>query len=312
VISAAGAVASFPALGSTAVVAVTQRDLLAEAEALLAADLHALDLACSRFRNDSELVRVNERSGRPVGVSPLLAEATRAALDAAWMTDGLVDPTLGSQLRAAGYDRTFALVRERNTWHIASIPRPTGSWRDVELDDKRRTLQIPHGVELDLGATAKAWAADRSAERIARALRTGVLVSLGGDIAVAGPPPHGGWPVRLAEDHASSPADPGPVVAIRDGGLATSGTAVRRWRTDRGDAHHILDPRSGEPALTPWAYVSVAAASCLEANVAATAAIVLAEEAPHWLAKRRLPARAVRRDGTALAIGTWPEEARAA
>jgi thiamine biosynthesis lipoprotein len=303
---------TFPALGSTAVVAVTRPDLLAEAEAMLVADLQALDLACSRFRNDSELVHVNERAGHPVAVSPLLAEATRIALDAAWVTDGLVDPTLGSQLCAAGYDRTFALVRDRDTWHITSIPRPAASWRDVELDDERKTLQIPRGLELDLGATAKAWAADRAAEQIARELPTGVLVSLGGDIAVAGPPPHGGWPIRLAEDHASSPAEPGPVVAIRNGGVATSGTVVRRWRTDRGEAHHILDPRSGEPALTPWAYVSVAAASCVEANVAATAAIVLAEEAPGWLAERRLPARAVRGDGTALAIGAWPEEARAA
>jgi thiamine biosynthesis lipoprotein len=306
------AVASFAALGSTAVVAVTSRGRLAEAEALLTDDVHALDLACSRFRTDSELMRVNERSGRPVAVSALLAEATRVALDAARMTDGLVDPALGSQLCAAGYDRTFALVRERETWHITSVPRANASWRDIELDDERQTLRVPRGLELDLGATAKAWAADRAAERIARELRTGVLVSLGGDIAVAGPPPQDGWPVRLAEDHASSPADPGPAVAISSGGLATSGTVARRWPTDRGDAHHILDPRSGEPARTPWAYVTVAAASCFEANVAATAAIVLGEDAPDWLAERRLPARAVRRDGTAVTVGVWPEEARAA
>jgi thiamine biosynthesis lipoprotein len=279
---------------------------------MLMSDLNALDLACSRFRDDSELVRVNERRGRPVPVSALLAAATRVALDAARMTDGLVDPTLGSQLRAAGYDRTFALVRDRDTWHISSNLRPSASWREVELDDERRTLQIPQGLELDLGATAKAWAADRAAERIARELCTGVLISLGGDVAVAGPPLRGGWPVRLAEDHASAPSAPGPTVAIRNGGLATSSTGVRRWRTDRGEAHHILDPRSGKPALTPWAYVSVAAASCLEANVAATAAIVLADEAPRWLAERRLPARSVRRNGTALTIGAWPEEARAA
>jgi FAD:protein FMN transferase len=310
--SAGPTVASFPALGSTAFVAVMHGELLAEAESLLAEDVHALDLACSRFRTDSELVGVNKRSGRPVAVSALLAEATRVALDAASMTDGLVDPALGSQLCAVGYDRTFALVRDRDTWQITSIPRPTASWREVELDVERRTLQVPRGLELDLGATAKAWAADRAAERIARELRTGVLVSLGGDIAVAGRPPQGGWPVRLAEHHASSPAGPGPAVAISDGGLATSGTVVRRWPTDRGDAHHILDPRSGEPARTRWAYVAVAAASCFEANVAATAAIVLGEEAPDWLAARRLPARAVRRDGTAVTFGGWPEEARAA
>jgi thiamine biosynthesis lipoprotein len=281
---------------------------LDEAQALLAADLAAVDAACSRFRPDSELAWVNAHAGAPVALSCLLAQAVRVALDAARSSAGRVDPTLGVQLQAAGYDRTFALVRERDGWRVGPAASRGPAWEDVELDDDERLLLVPDGVELDLGATAKAWAADRAAHRIAAAARTGVLVSLGGDVAVAGAAPNGGWPVRIADDHAAPLESPGPVVAISSGGLATSSTVVRRWPTDEGEAHHILDPRTGRPAVTPWRSVSVAAASCVDANVASTTAIVLGEPALEWLVGRELPARAVRRDGSVVTVGGWPEE----
>ncbi len=306
------ATASFPALGTTAVVVVTNPAALVEAQALLAADLAALDLACSRFRPDSELSRVNARGGEQVAVSPLLAAATRVALAAAERSDGLIDPALGTQLRAAGYDRTFALVRARATWEFVPVPERPSSWRQIELDDEELTLRIPPGVELDFGATAKAWAADQSAEHIAAALGTGVLVSLGGDIAVAGLGPLGGWPVQIASNHAAPLGGPGPVVLVSSGGIATSATAVRRWRTASGGAHHILDPRTGRPANTPWSYVTVVAASCAEANVASTEAIILGEAALGRLAALSLPARAVRHDGSVALIGDWPADALAA
>lgn len=310
--SAAPVAATFPALGSTAIVAVTEQERLGEAQRILSAELAALDVACSRFRPDSELAQANARAGELVEISALLTRAIRVALDAAQMTEGLVDPALGAELRASGYDRTFTLVRDRETWRPALIPRTRPSWRKVELDEERGLLRVPAGVELDLGATAKAWAADRAAERVAGALRSGALVCLGGDVAISGPPPPGGWSVRIADDHAAPLAGPGPVVAVMGGGLATSGTAVRRWRTESGDAHHILDSRTGRPALTPWSCVSVAAASCAEANIASTAAVVLGEAALEWLAARRLPARAVRHDGSVALVGDWPEEAEAA
>jgi thiamine biosynthesis lipoprotein len=293
-------------------VAVTRDDALAEARAMLAADLAALDLACSRFRADSELTHMNAHAGERVPVSPLLASATRVALAAAEASDGLVDPALGLQLRAAGYDRTFTLVRARDTWHVARPPRRSASWRDIELDLDQSTLLIPAGLELDLGATAKAWAADRAAARIASRLGCGALVSLGGDVAVAGNSPAAGWPVRLAADHTAPLDGPGPVVAISNGGLATSSTAARCWSTDRGEAHHILDPRTGRPAPAVWSYISVAAASCTDANVAATAAVILGESALAWLSARHLPARAVRTSGSVAYAGDWPAERRAA
>ncbi len=302
----------FEALGTTAVVSVTDADALGEAHDLLVEDLGAIDRACSRFRDDSELVRANVSAGTAVRIGPLLAEALRVALNAAKESNGLVDPTLGAHVRAAGYDRTFSLVRARDTWQSRAVPARRASWVAVALDDEERTLRIPAGVELDLGATAKAWATDRAATRIAEAMGCGALVSLGGDVAVAGAAPSGGWSIRIADDHAADLDAPGPVIAITTGGLATSGVAVRRWVTNRGEAHHLIDPRTGRPAITPWRTLSVAATSCVAANTASTAAIILGDDAPAWLVQRGLPARAVRADGSVLTVCGWPAEAEAA
>jgi thiamine biosynthesis lipoprotein len=294
--------ASFAAIGTTARIAVTDDSALGFARDELARRLALLDASCSRFRPKSELSRANERAGRLVVLSPLLAELVAVALAAARSTCGLVDPTLGRAMRAAGYDRTFALVRARGRWTVAE-PHP-GQWADVRLDG--RTLRAPRGVELDLGATAKAWAADDAAGAIAVATGAGVLVSLGGDIAVAGTAPDGGWPVRIADDHAA-PSRGDPVVAIEDGGLATSSTTVRRWDTTEGEAHHLLDPVTGRPAAGHWRTVTVAASTCVGANVAATAAIVLSRSARPWLDRHRLPARLVARDGRVTTTSGWPE-----
>lgn len=311
--SAVLATRSFPALGTTATVAVTEPAALDAATELLRERLEAVDLACSRFRPDSELMWVNARAGIAVQISPLLARSVRVALDAARRSNGCVDPTLGSQLRAAGYDRTFALVVERGTWRFAPSSAPRAAWKDVHLDDEERELVVPEGVELDLGATAKALAADDAARALATATGTGVLVSLGGDIAVAGDAPADGWSVRIADDHAAPVVERGPTVAIMNGGLATSSTTVRRWSTDQGEAHHILDPRTGRPAITPWRTVTVAAATCVDANVAATAAIVLGEDAVSWLVAARLPARLAPHDGSVVLVAGWPaDEAQAA
>jgi thiamine biosynthesis lipoprotein len=308
-VSYAHPTASFPALGTTAVVAVTDPGALADARAILAAHLDAVDLACSRFRPDSELALLN--AGALTDVSKLLFRSVCVALGAAAATGGLVDPTLGANLRAAGYDRTFALVRARDGWQISHCVRDS-SWIDVRLDDERRAVGLPRGLELDLGATAKALAADDAARAIAEATDGGALVCLGGDLAVHGDIPPGGWPVLIADDHAAPLGGDGPVVSISSGGLATSGTAVRRWRTDEGEAHHILDPRTGAPARTSWRTVTVAAESCVDANTAATAAVVLGDRALEWLDERRLPARLVRNDGAVFTAAGWPEEARAA
>ena len=307
--SAEATSSSFPALGTTATVAVTDPERLTRARTVLACELEAIDLACSRFRSDSELVRLNAASGREVEVSELLLEAVRVALGAAEASGGLVDPTVGNTMRLAGYDRPLTVVRSRDGRLFRPSFEPAAGWRTIEVDESRRTLRAPRGVELDLGATAKALAADRAAHVAAEVTGAGVLVSLGGDIAVAGEPPRGGWSIRLADD-CSAPLDAlGPAVSVQSGGLATSGTTVRRWATAGGELHHIVDPRTGRPTSSPWRTVTVAAASCVDANTASTAALVLGDDAPAWLDERGLPSRLVRVDGSVACVGAWPAEA---
>jgi thiamine biosynthesis lipoprotein len=306
----APASARFRALGTTAVLWVLDAPALAPALAALRRELDVLDRACSRFRDDSELARVNRGAGRAVAAGPVLRDAVRTALAAAEATGGLVDPTLGRHLRLAGYDRTFApLGRRARAGSRAEVGPARGAWRSVAVDEAAGTVRVPAGVELDLGATAKALAADRAAAAAAAAGRCGVLVSLGGDVAVAGGPPPGGWPVLLADDHAARVDSPGPVVGIASGGLATSSTTVRRWRAGDAELHHLIDPRTGRPARTPWRTVTVAAATCADANAASTAAVLLGEDAPRWLDERRLPARLVSHDDAATIAGGWPEAA---
>ncbi|MEY9945103.1 FAD:protein FMN transferase [Kitasatospora sp. GAS1066B] len=309
---AAPAIDRFPALGTTAVLLVTDPERLAAARQVLTAELAAIDLACSRFRADSELSGANAAAGQPVTVGPLFAEALDAAFRAAELTDGAVDPTVGPALVALGYDRTFATVRPEQVGPALPV-RPSG-WRSVEWAPASRRLRLPPGCALDLGATAKALAADRAARRAARATGCGVLVNLGGDLSVAGPPPADGWRVRIAdghpEQHDSDGDDRGdsPVVALRGGGLATSGITARTWRRGGRLLHHIVDPTTGDVPPPVWRTVSVAAASCLDANTASTAAIVLGEAAPGWLRERALPARLVRTDGAVLRLAAWPAE----
>jgi thiamine biosynthesis lipoprotein len=303
---------SFPALGTTAVVAAGDPSRLGVARRAVARELAAVDAACSRFRDDSELALVNAAAGRAVRVGPVLREALRAALAAAAATGGLVDPTLGRPLRLAGYDRSFRLVAARSPHGFEARFEPARGAGCVELDEERSLVRVPAGVELDLGATAKALAADRAAAAARAAAGCGILVSLGGDLAIAGPAPAGGWAVRIADDHAAPLDGPGPVVALAGGGLATSGTAVRRWRAGEAELHHVLDPRTGRPADTPWRTVAVAAASCLDANVASTAALLLGAAAPAWLEERRLPARLVPNAGEPVRVAGWPAEERAA
>ena len=290
------------ALGTTALLAVAQPDALDAAERVLRAELAAIDVACSRFRPDSEISRLPVGTAAPVG--PLLAEALGVALRAAEQTDGLVDPTVGHAVAALGYDRDFASIDPDGADPLPAPQAAPGWWR-VGWDGA--TVVLPRGVALDLGATAKALSADRIATRAAAVTDAGVLVSLGGDVRVAGPAPADGWRIAVGDDHERALVDPELVVSITAGGLATSSTTRRAWRRAGRTVHHIVDPRTGDVPASRWRTVSVAAATCVDANTASTAAVVLGDAAPGWLADRRLPARLVDLDGAVITTAGWPE-----
>jgi thiamine biosynthesis lipoprotein len=222
-----------------------------------------------------------------------------AALQAASLTDGDVDPTVGAAMIALGYDRDFAALD--NALPLAASVTVPATWSMITLDG--RVVTVPLGVVLDLGATAKAVAADRCAQRVYHATGSGVLINLGGDIATAGPAPEGGWQVLVHDDDDDSATS----VGLPGGSaLATSSTVRRRWR--RGDdlVHHILDPGTGRSADPVWRTVSVAAQTCFAANTVSTAAIVRGWRALDWIGALGMSARLVDSDRMVHTVGGWP------
>ncbi|MCW2600429.1 MAG: thiamine biosynthesis protein [Frankiales bacterium] len=289
--------ATWRALGTNVQLVVT--DHLEQARVAIEQVLADIDLAASRFRDDSELSRL--RPDTWTEVSPLFARALTVARDAAQWTDGLVDPTVGQSMRDLGYDRTFRLVTRDGP--AVTIVRQPGGWDRIAVDGHRVTA--PYG--LDLGATAKGLAADMSAEA-AGEHSAAVLVSLGGDIATAG---EHAWPVLVTDTADPDETDQsGEVVTLYGGALATSGTRARRWTRGGRLVHHLLDPRTSMPADGPWQTASVLAETCVLANVASTAAIVSGEGAVTWLAARGFSARLVAGDGTVVHVGDWPKQER--
>ncbi len=297
---------SFTALGTGVTVATEDSRLVDTATRAVAEELDAFDRACSRFRPDSDLEVLN-RAGRPTRVHGVLFDALDFALAAAATTDGIVDPTVGQSVRVLGYDDDFAAVARVGP-PIIRVERAVG-WRAVDFDRASGIVSMPDGVRLDLGATAKALASDRAAARAATLIGDGVLVSVGGDVALAGPAPEQGWAIRVAEHHAASDDAPGETISLTQGGVATSTTTVRRWLRGAQWMNHIVDPATGQPASTTWRTVTVAATSCAAANVASTAAIVRGPQAAPWLRSLGVPCRIVALDGTVHHLGPWPRDA---
>jgi thiamine biosynthesis lipoprotein len=279
--------------GTVARLVVTRPERLRAARHLVEAQLAAIDAACSRFRDDSELSRLRGT----VQVSALLADLVAAALEAARRSDGDVDPTVGGLLRRLGYDRDFASLT--HSLATSYVPNPAPGWTSIRLQG--RQLTIPEGTELDLGATAKAWTADRCAALVAAQLDTGVMIGLGGDLATAGPAPAGGWRILVLD----RPGDPDCTVAIPGGAaMATSSTVSRTWA--QGARHHIVDPATGLPARPVWRTVSVVAHTCIEANTLSTATVVRGRRALPWLRAHGVAARLVDAGGDVISLGGWP------
>jgi thiamine biosynthesis lipoprotein len=278
-----------------------------DAAAVVRGLMERVDAAVSRFRSDSELSRCNVRAGRPVLVGKLTAELIRTSLDVARATDGLVDPTVGRHLLAAGYDRDISELRRPED---GPLPIRAGSqlltlspaaWSDVRLDEAVGLVIVPEGRALDLGASAKAWTVDQAVQAVAQRCPGRVLVEIGGDVAVANAADRP-FLVRVAEREGES----GELVALARGALATSTTQARRWRRGTDEAHHLIDPRTGAPAAGGWRTVSVWAPSALEANAASTAAVVVGDDAASWLSTRGLVARLVDSRGSVSHTIGWP------
>jgi thiamine biosynthesis lipoprotein len=297
----------FSIWGTSVVLGVTDSEQLVAARKILDEVLACIEQAASRFRPDTEIHSVNAYAGQgPIMVSATMFDLVAQALRAAVETDGACDPTVADSLIALGYDRDFDQLRPSSG--ASKIVRPAPGIGEIDLDQATSTITLPLGVHLDLGATAKARAADLAAERIANQLEIGSLVDIGGDLRVCGPAPHDGWIIGITPS--ARVTDPGAaqeIIAITQGGMASSSTTVRTWESDEGRHHHIIDPRTGRSAETPFTMCTVVASTCVEANAFSTAALVWGEEAPFVIAQRSLPARFARTDGDVERIGGWPE-----
>ena len=291
------------ALGTIAEVVVTEGGALVAASELLQLELERIDRVASRFRDDSELGRLNAAAGTETRVSADLLEALQVALAMAEATGGLVDPTIGVAMDRLGYDRDFSEVLLGVDGRLPD-PQAAPGWRSITLDPERSVVGVPEGTSIDLGATAKALAADRAATAIHHRLGCGVLVSLGGDAAVAGPAPDGGFAIGIADRCTSRHAP--EAVGILSGGLASSGTGVRQWRLGTHQVHHILDPATCLPSTPYWRTVSTTAATCVQANAASTAAMIMGARAVAWLEGMGIPARLVHVNGSVEYTSEWP------
>ena len=298
--------ATFEAIGTTNTILTTDPGALEAAVGIAQRHLRDLDRAVSRFRPDSEVSLLAARARRAPAetfVSPTFAAYLGAALRVARLTGGLVDPTVGGAVVASGYDDDLAVVRSRPDFHetrVAGVPR----WHTVHLNLSARRVGVAPGTLLDLGATAKAHAADTIAHLLADELSGGFVVNLGGDVAVSGTLPPEGWSIGIDDADGITRQ----VVKSTGQAIATSSTQRRVWTADGVQRHHIIDPRTGHTAAAVWAQVSCAAATCLEANAASTAAVVLGAEAPTWLTLQGIPARLDAVDGRVVTTSGWPSE----
>ena len=265
-----------------------------------------VDKAASRFRPDSELSVVNTRAGALVPVSRLLVDLVDVSLVAAQMSGGAVDPTVGPAVIAAGYDADIEAVRRRFP-QPAVDPQPVAGWQEVRLNRTLALLGVPKDCALDLGATAKAWTADRAANVISKRYGCAVLVEIGGDLRAAGAPAKP-WVVTVAE----RAGDQGVLVTLAHGGLTTSTRTVRRWQTPTGYGHHVIDPRTGRPADGLYRTASVWAPTAVRANTFSTALIATGEAAVGRLKLAGHPARLIADDGQVTELSGWPTTSRAA
>jgi thiamine biosynthesis lipoprotein len=265
--------------------------------------LDAVDAACNRFRDDSELSQLNESHGTRTSISPTLELALEAALRAADVSDDLVDPTVLPALLALGYDRDFDELANADSI-LEHVALPAMGTAAIHLDLEAHTVMLDPPCRLDLGASAKALAADLIADDVADS--GGVVVEIGGDVAVRGEGPEGVWAIAVSDTLTIDGHE--PRVTLRHGGIATSSTNSRTWRVGERTVNHIIDPRTGHCARGLYTTASVSASDCVLANAFATAALLWNEDAGYHIAQAGWSARLVRRDGSLDYVGGWPED----
>lgn len=296
---------NFTTWGLSGTLATERDEQMPFAEERLWHWIGAMDVACNRFDPTSEISRLNASHGATVAVSEVLELAIDAAIRASNSTDGLCDPTVLPALLALGYDRDYDTL---TTIEVADeVPVLAPGVAAITLDREHHTVRLAPGCQLDLGASAKALVADLVAAELST--HGGVLVEIGGDVAVRGHGPDGPWVIGIAESlHLTGDE---PRVSIEHGGIATSSTTTRIWKVGSRVVNHIIDPRTGSFARGTYATATVSADSCLNANAFATAALLWNDDAGYHISQAGWSARLTRHDGHVEFVGGWPHEENA-
>lgn len=295
--------AAFHALGTDIEVIVTDPEQLPAVVEHVQRRIEGIDRTFSRFRLDSELTRLELLPNVRQPASPLFLELLELALRAARATGGWFDPTIRDALEAAGYDRSIDLIEADGPGERRPA-LPAGQWERIRFDRERRWMILPEGARLDFGGIGKGFAVD-DALRTLSTRHCGVLVNAGGDLAVRGPAPAGGWLCGISAEAGTRVET---TVAIREGAMATSGLGRRQWVRDGVPLHHLIDPHTGAPGTSPWRSVTVVARECTAAEVAAKVAWLKGDDGPGWLTGLGLAGRFVAIDGTIATTGNWPGE----
>ncbi len=293
----------FPAMG-TMVSLLLPTPRAAAGTAAVRALFAGWEETLSRFRPDSELSYLNRRAGETVAVGALLFDVIATALAAAWASGGLYDPTLLRQIEGLGYDRSFESLPSHTTPAVTGTLRAGGGWRGVYLEPASRRVTLPAGVGLDLGGIAKGMAVDAALARLDALGAAPAMVNAGGDLAVRGLPPDGdAWMVAIPCPDAGD----SHVFPLHHGAVATSAVARRHWRQGDEARHHLLDPRTGLPAVNGLWSVTVVAARCTQAEAAAKVVFVLGPDAgARFLDRQGLAGLFIGEDGRRRRAGSWP------
>lgn len=301
------AFAQFRCFASPIVVGVTNASYLDSVVHHIQRRFALIDASLSRFRSDSELRILENSNQRCWQVSPLFYKVTDLAIRYAAATDGWFDPTVRDALEAAGYDRTFDDIITSGPGPVRQAA-PAGGWRGILLDPEHLRITLPPATRLDFGGIGKGFAVDDALATLSLQ-DVGVILSAGGDIGLRGPCPPGGWTCDIALDP-EAPVEAS--VSLHKGALATSGLGRRHWQHGTTLLHHLIDPHTGMPGHVTWRYVTVAASTCVAAEVAAKVAWLRGAEGPAWLNSLSLPGRFARSNGSALITHNWPVEGSAA
>jgi thiamine biosynthesis lipoprotein len=270
--------------------------------------VEAIEARLTRFRPESELSRLNEHCGRWVSVSDTLLQAVLAARRAAWLTDGLCNPLVLPALIAAGYEHSFAEMQRAglNDSRAVSAPVLVPDWRGIAIKPKHHLVRLPAGAQIDLGGTGKGWSAQQIANRLAA--YGPCLVDAGGDLVARGKPQGlPGWRVDVDEPGQADASPPVSSILVSDAAVATSGIDYRRWMRGGQPQHHLIDPRTGQPAVTNVLAATVVHSDAALAEAYAKALVILGSaEGLNWIMRQpRRAALVVRTDGAVLATSDF-------